>query len=133
MKAIFDNNLTYLTNDNLSSQFNADWSNKLLICIDDVTMYNSLQIAADLPENYDRFPDAFQFIKDVAVDSWYLEAEPGDYVTVARKERYKNEWFVGSMTDENEREATFDFSFLPEGEEFVVTIYADKKDASWDK
>lgn len=101
-----------------------------------VTMYSPLQMAADLPENYERFPDAFQFIKDVAVDwdnSWYLEAEPGDYVTIARKAKNKNEWFVGSMTDENEREATIDFSFLPVGEKFVATIYADAKDASWDQ
>ena len=73
-----------------------------------VTMYSPLQMAADLPENYQRFPDAFQFIKDVAVDwdnSWYLEAEPGDYVTIARKAKDENEWFVGSMTDENSRTA----------------------------
>lgn len=101
-----------------------------------VTMYSPLQMAADLPENYKRFPDAFQFIKDVAVDwdnSWYLEAEPGDYVTIARKAKGKDQWFVGSMTDENKRIATIDFSFLPKGKTFIATIYADGKDASWDK
>src|SRR5690606_5909608 len=101
-----------------------------------ITIYSPLQIAADLPENYKHFPDAFQFIKDVAVDgdnSWYLEAEPGDYVTIARKAKGKNQWFVGSMTDENERIATIDFSFLPKGKKYTATIYADGKDASWDE
>jgi len=99
-----------------------------------VTMYSPLQMAADLPENYKRFPDAFQFIKDVAVDwdnSWYLEAEPGDYVTIARKAKGKNQWFVGSMTDENERTAYINFDFLPKGEKYIATIYADAKDAHW--
>ena len=101
-----------------------------------VTMYSPLQMAADLPENYRRFPDAFQFIKDVAVDwdnSWYLEAEPGDYVTIARKAKDENEWFVGSMTDENSRTAIVDFSFLPKGEKYIATVYADGKEASFDK
>lgn len=101
-----------------------------------VTMYSPLQMAADLPENYRRFPDAFQFIKDVAVDwdnSWYLEAEPGDYVTIARKAKGENEWFVGSMTDENSRTAIIDFSFLPKGKKYIATVYADGKEASFDK
>ncbi len=71
-----------------------------------ITMYSPLQMAADLIENYKKYPDAFQFIKDVAVDwdsSYILEAEPGDYVTIARKAKNKNEWFVGSVTDENPR------------------------------
>ncbi|MDI1305222.1 MAG: glycoside hydrolase family 97 protein, partial [bacterium] len=74
-----------------------------------VTMYSPLQMAADIPDNYNRFPDAFQFIKDVAVDwdnSYILEAEPGDYITIARKAKGKNEWFVGGITDENARTAT---------------------------
>ena len=99
-----------------------------------VTMYSPLQMAADLPENYERFPDAFQFIKDVAVDwdnSYILEAEPGDYITIARKAKGKNEWFVGAITDENPREAVVDLSFLPEGQKFKATIYADGKDADW--
>ncbi len=101
-----------------------------------VTMYSPLQMAADLPENYKRFPDAFQFIKDVAVDwdkSWYLEAEPGDYVSIARKAKGKKEWFVGSITDEHARTATIDFSFLPKGEKYIASIYADGKEASYDK
>ncbi|TRW27306.1 glycoside hydrolase family 97 protein [Flavobacterium zepuense] len=99
-----------------------------------VTMYSPLQMAADIPENYDRFPDAFQFIKDVAVDwdnTYVLEAEPGDYVTIARKAKGKNEWFVGSVTDENSRTANLKFDYLPKGKKYIATIYADGKDASW--
>lgn len=91
-------------------------------------------MAADLIENYKKYPDAFQFIKDVAVDwdsSYILEAEPGDYVTIARKAKNKNEWFVGSVTDENPREATVDLSFLPKGQKFDAIIYKDGKNASW--
>ena len=83
-----------------------------------VTMPSPLQMACDLPENYERFMDAFQFIKDVALNwenSWYLEAEPGDYITVARKARGADEWFVGAVTDENAREAVIPLSFLPSG------------------
>ncbi len=99
-----------------------------------ITMYSPLQMAADLIENYKKYPDAFQFIKDVAVDwdsSYILEAEPGDYVTIARKAKNKNEWFVGSVTDENPREATVDLSFLPKGQKFDAIIYKDGKNASW--
>lgn len=101
-----------------------------------VTIYSPLQMAADLPENYERFPDAFQFIKDVAVDwdnTYILEAEPGDYVTIARKAKGKNEWFIGGVTDENAREAVIDFSFLPAGAKYTATIYADGKEADWEK
>ncbi|WP_321518932.1 glycoside hydrolase family 97 protein [uncultured Bacteroides sp.] len=101
-----------------------------------VTMYSPLQMAADLPENYKRFADAFQFIKDVAVDwdnTYVLEAEPGDYITIARKAKGKNEWYVGGITDENAREANIDFSFLPAGKKYTATIYADGKDAHWIK
>ena len=90
-----------------------------------VTMPSPLQMAADLPDNYRRFPDAFQFIKDVAVDwsnSWYLEAEPGDYITVARQAKGKQEWYVGAITDEHPRTATIPFSFLPEGRKYIVTV-----------
>ncbi|KIA97433.1 alpha-glucosidase [Flavobacterium sp. KMS] len=95
-----------------------------------VTMYSPLQMAADLPENYMRFPDAFQFIKDVALDwdeTYILEAEPGDYITIARKTKGKQEWFVGGITDENSRTAIIDFSFLPKGKSFTATIYEDGK------
>jgi hypothetical protein len=97
-------------------------------------MYSPLQMAADMPENYNRFTDALQFIKDVAVDwddTWVLEAEPGDFVTTARKAKGKDAWFVGGITDENSRIANIAFSFLPAGKTFVATIYADGKDASW--
>lgn len=101
-----------------------------------VTIYSPLQMAADMPENYARFLDAFQFIKDVALDwdeTHVLEAEPGDYVTIARKAKGKNEWFVGGITDENARQANISFNWLPEGKTYLATIYADGKDASWDK
>jgi len=99
-----------------------------------VTMYSPLQMAADLPETYNKHLDAFQFIKDVALDwddSYILEAEPGDYITIARKAKGKNEWFVGGITDENKRTATIDFSFLPKGKKFEATIYGDAKDADY--
>lgn len=101
-----------------------------------VTMYSPLQMAADLPETYNKFMDAFQFIKDVAAD-WdetdVLEAEPGDYITIARKAKNKNEWYVGGITDENPRVAQISFSYLPKGKSFTATVYADGKDASYDK
>ncbi|TDO99133.1 glycoside hydrolase family 97 protein [Flavobacterium sp. 245] len=99
-----------------------------------VTMYSPLQMAADLPENYIRFKDAFQFIKDVALDwdeTYILEAEPGDFITIARKTKGKQEWFVGSITDENSRTALIDFSFLPTGKSFTATIYEDGKTADY--
>jgi hypothetical protein len=101
-----------------------------------VTMYSPLQMAADIPDNYNRFPDAFQFIKDVAVDwdnSYILEAEPGDYISIARKAKDKNEWFVGGITDENSRIATIPFDYLPKNKKYIATIYADDKDASWNE
>lgn len=101
-----------------------------------VTMYSPLQMAADLPENYARFMDAFQFIKDVAIDwdeSHILEAEPGDYITIARKAKGKNEWFVGAITDENPRTTNIPFNYLPAGKKYIATIYEDGKTASWDK
>jgi len=101
-----------------------------------VTMYSPLQMAADLPENYLKRMDAFQFIKDVAVD-WddtkILEAEPGDFVTIARKAKGKNEWFIGAITDENSREATASLDFLAPNQQYVATVYADGKDADWQK
>ena len=101
-----------------------------------VTMYSPLQMAADIPENYERFMDAFQFIKDVPVD-WektiYLEAEPGDYLTIARKEKGKDNWFIGCTADENGHDSELSFDFLEPGKKYMATIYADAKDASWDK
>lgn len=99
-----------------------------------VTMYSPLQMAADLIENYKKFPDAFQFIKDVAVD-WdetrVLEAEPGDYITYARKVRNEEKWFVGSTNDENSRYSQIKFDFLPNHKKYVATIYSDSKDAHY--
>ncbi|GAB6281995.1 MAG: glycoside hydrolase family 97 protein [Ignavibacterium sp.] len=101
-----------------------------------VTMYSPLQMAADLPENYLRFMDAFQFIKDVPVDwddSKYIEAEPGDYITVARKEKNKDNWYVGSITDENARTATIPLNFLDKDKKYVATIYSDSENTHWEK
>jgi len=99
-----------------------------------VTMYSPLQMAADLPENYEKRIDAFQFIKDVAVD-WddtrYLEAEPGDYMTVARKEKNSDNWFIGAITDENARAATITLNFLDQKATYMATIYADAPTAHW--
>lgn len=101
-----------------------------------VTMYSPLQMAADLPENYAKFMDAFQFIRDVAVDwddSKYLEAEPGDYITVARKAKGTDNWFIGGKCDENGHKSVVKLDFLDKGRKYACTIYADAKDASFDK
>jgi len=101
-----------------------------------VTIYSPLQMAADLPENYEKYPDALQFIKDVELDwdeSHYLEAEPGDYLTVVRKTKGKNTWFLGAITDENARKSTVPLDFLPKGQKFKATIYEDAPDADWQK
>jgi len=99
-----------------------------------VTMYSPLQMAADLPENYMRFADAFQFIKDVAIDwddSRALAAEPGDYITIARKAKGTNNWFVGTTVDENGYLSNLKFDFLDEGKQYLATIYADGPDANY--
>ena len=101
-----------------------------------VTMYSPIQMAADLPENYEKYPDAFQFIKDVAVDwdeSTYLQAEPGDYLTIARKAKGKQSWFLGAITDENARQTEIKLDFLTKGKKYKATIYEDAKDADWKK
>lgn len=99
-----------------------------------VTMYSPLQMAADLPENYEKYPDAFQFIKDVAVDwqdSKYLEAEPGVYLTVVRKDKNSEKWFLGAITDENSRKSEIKLDFLTHGNKYKATIYEDAKNADW--
>ena len=99
-----------------------------------VTLYSPLQMAADLPENYEKYSDAFQFIKDVAVDwqdSKYLEAEPGDYLTVARKTKGKETWFLGAITDENARKSEIKLDFLTKGKKYKAIVYEDAKDADW--
>lgn len=100
-----------------------------------VTLYSPLQMAADVPENYMRYADAFRFIKDVAVDwdeSRYLAAEPGEYIIAARREKGGQRWFVGGVTNENARTMTVDFSFLTKGQKYMATIYADAKDADYE-
>ncbi len=101
-----------------------------------LTLYSPLQMAADLPEAYEAHPDAFQFIKDVPVDwadSRYLAAEPGEFITVARQDKNSADWYVGAITDEQARTQTVKLDFLPAGQKFEATIYADAPDASWDK
>jgi alpha-glucosidase len=98
-------------------------------------MYSPLQMAADFPEHYEKYMDAFQFIKDVAID-WddtkYLEAEPGDYITVARKAKGSDNWFVGAITDENVRNAVIPFDYLDAKTNYIATIYADAPNAHWE-
>ena len=100
-----------------------------------VTMYSPLQMAADIPENYQRFPDAFQFIKDVAIDwdeSKYLEAEPGDYITIARRAKGTDDWYIGCTAGYNGHKSELVLDFLTPGKKYEATIYADAKDAHWE-
>ena len=100
-----------------------------------LTMYSPLQMAADLPENYEKYDDAFQFIRDVACDwddSKYIEAEPGDYITVARKAKGTDNWFVGGKCDENGHTVNLKLDFLDKGRKYDCTIYADGKDAHYE-
>lgn len=127
---IFEQDISKLNPDN-HSHLNATIANQLALY---VTMYSPLQMAADIPENYNRFPDAFQFIKDVAID-WdetrVLEAEPGEYITYARKAKGSNEWFIGNTNGHNGRESNISFDFLPKGKKYEATIYADAKNAHY--
>lgn len=118
-------------NPNNHSHVNSTIANQLALY---VTMASPLQMAADLPETYNKFLDAFQFIKDVALDwdeSKYLEAEPGQYVTVARKAKGTNNWFVGSVCGENGFNSSISFNFLDPGKTYIATIYGDAKDAHY--
>lgn len=118
-------------NPNNNSHVNSTIANQLALY---VTMYSPLQMAADLPENYNRFPDAFQFIKDVALDwsdSKYLEAEPGDYITVARKAKGTDNWFIGNVNGNNPRHSTIQLDFLDKNVNYEATIYEDAKDAHY--
>ena len=127
---IFEMDLSKLNPDN-KSHVNSTIANQLELY---VTMYSPLQMAADLPEHYTKFADAFQFIKDVAIDwdeSNYLEAEPGDYVTVARKAKGTNTWFVGNVNGDNSRTSNISFDFLEKGKKYTATIYADATDAHY--
>ena len=101
-----------------------------------LVMYSPLQMAADLPEHYEKYSDAFQFIRDVAVDwddSKYIEAEPGDYITVARKAKGTNNWFIGGKCDENGHKAVIKLDFLDKGKTYECTIYSDAPNADYDK
>ncbi|GGF65832.1 glycoside hydrolase family 97 protein [Wenyingzhuangia marina] len=127
---IFEMDIEKLNPDN-HSHVNATIANQLALY---VTMYSPLQMAADLPENYNRFLDAFQFIKDVAIDwskSKYLEAEPGDYITVARKAKGTNNWFVGNVNGLEKRNSKIKLDFLEKGKKYTATIYADAADADY--
>lgn len=127
---IFDTKLDFM-GDLLHGQVQTTLAKQLALY---VTLYSPLQMAADLVENYEKHMDAFQFIKDVAVDwddSEYIEAEPGDYITVARKAKGTDNWFVGGITDENARTAGFTLDFLTPGKQYVATLYADGKDADY--
>ena len=99
-----------------------------------VTMYSPLQMAADLPENYEKFPDALEFIKEVPVDwqkSVYLEAEPGKYITIARKDKHSNRWYIGCTANENGHNSELLLNFLDKGKNYEATLYVDGKDASY--
>ena len=116
---------------NNNSHVNSTLANQLALY---VTMYSPLQMAADLIEHYNQFPDAFQFIKDVAIDwenSIYLEAEPGDYITVARKAKGTNNWFIGNVNGETPRTSKIKLDFLDKGKKYTATIYADGKGAHY--
>jgi alpha-glucosidase len=127
---IFEMDMSTINSDN-HSHVNATLANQLALY---VTLYSPLQMAADLPENYDRFPDAFQFIKDVAVD-WddtrYLEAEPGEYLTIARRAKNSDQWFVGNVCGENGFTSHLVFDFLEPGRKYIATLYADAPDAHY--
>ena len=127
---IFCMDLSKVASDN-SSKVNSTLCNQLALY---VTMYSPLQMAADLPENYERYIDAFQFIKDVAVDwsdSRYLAAEPGEYIVAARKEKGGERWFVGGVTNGDARTLPVAYDFLDAGKKYVATVYADAKDADY--
>jgi glucan 1,4-alpha-glucosidase len=127
---IFEMDVSKLSPSN-HSHVNSTLANQLALY---VTMYSPLQMAADLPENYERFPDAFQFIKDVALDwsdSKYLEAEPGAYITVARKAKGTNNWFIGNVNGVDPRSSTISLDFLDKAAKYEATIYADARDAHY--
>jgi hypothetical protein len=127
---IFEMDIAKL-NPNNNSHVNTTLANQLGLY---VVMYSPLQMAADLPENYNRFLDAFQFIKDVPVDwstSKYLEAEPGNYITIARKDKNSNNWFVGNSNGYNVRTSSITLDFLEKGKKYEATIYADAADANY--
>ncbi|WP_460485619.1 glycoside hydrolase family 97 protein [Capnocytophaga sp. HP1101] len=127
---IFETEMKYV-NPNNNSQIRSTLARQLALY---VTMYSPLQMAADLPENYEKHMDAFQFIKDVPVDwqkSVYLEAEPGRYITIARKDKHSSDWYVGCTAHEGGHTSELLLNFLDKGKKYEATIYADAKDANW--
>ena len=127
---IFETEMKYV-NPNNNNQIRTTLARQLALY---VTMYSPLQMAADLPENYEKFMDAFQFIKDVPVDwqkSVYLEAEPGRYITIARKDKHSNDWYVGCTSHEGGHTSELLLNFLDKNKKYEATIYADAKDANW--
>lgn len=127
---VFENDISKY-NPNNDSWVNTTLVNQLSLY---VTMSSPLQMACDFPETYEKYMDAFQFIKDVALDwdeSKYLEAEPGEYVTVARKAKGSENWFVGNTNGEKGRSSLVNFDFLDKGKTYIATIYADNKDAHY--
>ena len=127
---VFEMDISKLNPDN-NSHVNTTLANQLGLY---VIMYSPLQMAADLPEHYERFMDAFQFIKDVGIDwekSVYLEAEPGEYITIARKQKGSSNWFVGNSNGYNKRKALVDCSFLDANKTFTATIYRDHPSANY--
>ena len=127
---IFETEMKYV-NPNNNNQIRTTLARQLALY---VTMYSPLQMAADLPENYEKYADAFQFIKDVPVDwqkSVYLEAEPGRYITIARKDKHSNDWYVGCTAHEGGHTSELLLNFLDKGKKYEATIYTDAKDANW--
>ena len=127
---IFEMDISKLNPDN-KSWVNSTIANQLALY---VTMYSPLQMAADLPEHYEKFMDAFQFIKDVALDwdeSKYLEAEPGYYLTIARKAKGTNDWYLGNVNGNEGRTSQLTFDFLDPNKTYIATLYADQKDAHY--
>ncbi|MGN1214375.1 MAG: glycoside hydrolase family 97 catalytic domain-containing protein, partial [Bacteroidaceae bacterium] len=129
---IFDIKLSFIKGDHPNRHLRSTLCKQLALYL---TMPSPLQMAADLPENYEKHLDAFQFIKDVAVDwqdSRYLEAEPGRYITVARQAKNNGQWFVGGITGDDTRTAEVSFDFLTPGKTYLATIYQDAPNADYE-
>ena len=129
---IFQTKMSYYDSSKKNYQVHTTIAKQLALY---VTMFSPIQMAADMPENYEKHLDAFQFIKEVGVD-WsdtkYLAAEPGDYLVIARKKKGTAKWFLGAITDEANRNVTTSLNFLEKGKKYLATIYSDAKDAHWD-
>lgn len=127
---IFEMDISKFSSNN-HSKVNATLANQLALY---VTMYSPLQMAADFPEHYEQFLDAFQFIKDVAIDwdkSIYLEAEPGQHITVARKAKGTNNWFIGNVAGYDPFTSNLKLDFLDPGKKYIATIYSDTPETNY--